>query len=248
MENPKINLIIFGENASMDIHNIININMSLDKNSEYDCQKFIDKNGKMDFFIFQNKFEDKTIDKTFKNIEKMLNDHYKEELNIKFEGQNSTQKRKLIRDVLIFIVDKLEDKNTEKIVKKFEKYSYTPSKQPFMLFLTKQENNPDIESLWGSITNSNLDKRNLFALKFPQNYTDKEEILNLLNYFFDYYHECYLSKNNFASLNLLICGIAEAGKSTLINQIQKKKLQKKDMAYQKVQKLSFILIMIIILI
>ena len=52
MENPKINLIIFGENASMDIHNIININMSLDKNSEYDCQKFIDKNGKMDFFIF----------------------------------------------------------------------------------------------------------------------------------------------------------------------------------------------------
>ena len=226
MENPKINLIIFGENASIDIHKIININMSLEKYSEYDCQKFIDKNGKMDYFIYQNKFEDETIDKTFKNIEKMLNDHYKEELNIKFEGQNSTQKRKLLRDVLIFIVDKLEDKNTEKIVKKFEKYSYTPSKQPFMLFLTKQENNPDIESLWGSITNSNLDKRNLFALKFPQNSTDREEILNLLNYFFDYYHDCYSSKNNFASLNLLICGKAGAGKSTLLNQIQKKKLAK----------------------
>ena len=169
----------------------------------------------------------------------MLNDHYKEELNIKFEGQNSTQKRKLLRDVLIFIVDKLEDKNTEKIVKKFEKYSYTPSKQPFMLFLTKQENNPDIESLWGSITNSKLDRRNLFALKFPENYNDKEEILNLLNYFFDYYHDCYSSKNNFASLNLLICGKAGAGKSTLINQIQKKKVAKEGCGLAVSSKIIF---------
>ena len=222
MENPKINLIIFGENASMDIHNIININMRLDKYLDYNCQKFIDKTGKMDFFIYQNKFGDKTIEKTFKNIEKMLKDHYKNKIDIKFLGKNSFQKRKILRDVLIFIVDKLEDNNTETIFKQFEKYSNLPSKQPFMLFLTKQENNPDIESLWGSITNSNLDKRNLFALKFPQNSTDKEEILNLLNYFFDYYHDCYSSRNNFASLNLLICGKAGAGKSTLINQIQKK--------------------------
>lgn len=226
MKNPKINLIIFGENASLDIHNIITKNMSFEKYQEYDCQKFIDNNGKMDFFIFQNKFEEKTIDKTFKNIEKMLKDHYKTEVDITFLGKTSLQKRKILRDVLIFIVDKLEDKNAIKIIKKFEKFSNLPSKQPFMLFLTKQENNPDIESLWDSITNSNLDKRNLFALKFPQNYNDKEEILNLLNYFFDYYHDCYSSKNNFASLNLLICGIAGTGKSTLLNQIQKKKLAK----------------------
>ena len=114
MENPKINLIIFGENASIDIHKIININMSLEKYSEYDCQKFIDKNGKMDYFIYQNKFEDETIDKTFKNIEKMLKDHFQKEVDIQFLGQNSLQKRRILRDVLIFIVDKLEYKNTDK--------------------------------------------------------------------------------------------------------------------------------------
>ena len=138
-------------------------------------------------------------------------------------------------DVIIVIVNNLLEEKSKVFFKYFEKFSQRKSSQPFILYLTK-EDNPKIETLYEYITNDYLDKRTLFALKYP----DLEDDINsqlIIDCFFkfrNYYNEqgdlFEIHNENiltdYFKLNILICGKSGTGKSTFINKILEEKKAK----------------------
>lgn len=96
------------------------------------------------------------------------------------------------------------------------------------MFITKDEDNPNIKELYKLITNRYFDKRaSLYTTKFPLE-NNKEKIKNILDYickFRSYYHELGnsfdLNENNITNykFNILLCGRAGTGKSSFINKI-----------------------------
>jgi len=129
-------------------------------------------------------------------------------------------------DIIIVTVDELLDKSSQIFFKHFEKFSNQKSMQPFILFLTRKEENPDITKLYKFITNEYLDKRNLVALKYPElnNEEELKIILEQICKFRNYFHEggdSYETFNDELSsdykFNILLCGRAGTGKSTFIN-------------------------------
>ncbi len=130
-------------------------------------------------------------------------------------------------DIIIITVNHLLDKDSLLFFKHFEKYTKQKVKQPFILYITKEETNPKVEQLFDIITNEYFDKRTLFALKYPS-LTDENEnkqILELICKFRNYYHEegdSFESFNDEVSsnykFNILVCGRAGTGKSTFINE------------------------------
>ena len=141
-------------------------------------------------------------------------------------------------DIIIITVDELLDKSSQMFFKHFEKFSQQKSMQPFILFLTKKEENPDITKLYKFITNEYLDKRNLYALKYPDLNNEEETklILELICKFRNYFHEegdSYETFNDKLSsdykFNILLCGRAGTGKSTFINKfLEDKKAKEGD--------------------
>lgn len=138
-------------------------------------------------------------------------------------------------DIIIVTVEELLDENSQTFFKHFEKFSLQKSMQPFILFITTKEENPDITKLYKFITNEFLDKRTLFAQEYPeQNNEEKaKRILEQICKFRNYFHEegdNYETFNEELSLdykfNILICGRAGTGKSTFINKFLEDKKAK----------------------
>jgi small GTP-binding protein len=171
------------------------------------------------------------IQKMKKDIEKK---NSSELLNLrKIISQKLSQNRKFY-DVLIVIVDKLTSENSKTTFEAFQNYSEKKSEQPFILYLCKNEKNPNIDRLYQSVNNNNInidfDKRNLSVLTFPQTNDDFKCFNNYLMKCLYYYHEKGTLTNDKEishSFNILVCGPAGAGKSTFINQFLQEK-QAKD--------------------
>jgi len=130
-------------------------------------------------------------------------------------------------DIIIITVNKLLDEDSISFFKHFEKFTTQKVKQPFILYITKEEENPNVEQLYDKITNEYFDKRTLFALKYPNLENEKETktILELICKFRNYYHEEgdsfeYFSEEitTYYKFNILVCGRAGTGKSSFINE------------------------------
>ena len=136
-------------------------------------------------------------------------------------------------DVLIVIVDKLTSENSKSTFEVFQNYSDKKSEQPLILYLCKDEKNPNVEQLYQSVNNKiniDFDKRNLSVLTFPKTNDDFKIFNNYLMKCLYYYHEKGTLTNDKEishSFNILVCGPAGAGKSTFINQFLQEK-QAKD--------------------
>ena len=129
-------------------------------------------------------------------------------------------------DIIIITVKKLLDPDSLLFYKHFEQFTNQKVKQPFILFLTKEEDNPNIEQLFSYNSNEYFDTRTLYALKYPvlDNIDDTKKIFELICKFRNYYHEegdSFESFNEQIStnykFNILVCGRAGTGKSSFIN-------------------------------
>lgn len=128
-------------------------------------------------------------------------------------------------DIIVVTVNNLLDEKSKIFFKYFEKFSNQKVKQPFILYVTKEEN-PKIENLFSMITNEYFDKRTLYVKKFPSlnNEIETKNILEVICKFRNYFHEegdYFESFNEEISsnykFNILVCGRAGTGKSSFIN-------------------------------
>ena len=188
-----LRIFIYGKKALDDILNINKtIDIKLSDNPKYKTKSYIgiDKQFKWEYFIFQCEINE-DANETIKNY---LIDHYKLDNGLKtndeikkiilkhLNDENNVQLNKEIKqillkyrkfyDVLVISVDNLLDEDSKSAFKYFQDFSNIRSQQPFILFLTKKDDNPKILELFQFITNEFFDKRNVYALKFPKNKVD----------------------------------------------------------------------------
>ena len=130
-------------------------------------------------------------------------------------------------DIIVITVKNILDEKSKLFFEYFQNFSKQRVKQPFILFISKEEENPNVEKLYDLITNEYFDKRTLYALKYPslKNENETKNILEIICKFRNYFHEegdSFESFNEEIStnykFNILICGRAGTGKSTFINQ------------------------------
>lgn len=131
-------------------------------------------------------------------------------------------------DIIVVTVNTLLDEKSILFFKHFQNFSNQKSKQPFILFITKEEQEPKVEALFDLITNEYFDKRTIYALKYPSliNGNENKSILELICKFRNYYHEEGDSFQSFSDdiatnykFNILVCGRAGTGKSSFINNL-----------------------------
>ena len=247
--NYKLRLFVYGKNAFKDIKYIRkNIDDNLSEENKYNYKIYIalDKESKYEYFIIngeineqRNKtiasylkehFQNENMTKANEEIGKVIYTHKLDETNeaLNKEISNILLKYRKFYDVIVIIIDNLLDEDTQKALKFFQDISPIKAQQPFIFFLTKKENNPDIKNLLKLVTNEFFDKRNLFAYKFPTNEEEIEKINILFLKCMNYYHE--VGNNNIRNpshtFNILICGKAGVGKSSFINQFLQDKIAK----------------------
>ena len=242
----KLRIFIYGKNA---LHDIEYLNPNIDKKYSQNKKNginhliTIDRITKWEYFIFQGEINHDRNEV----IKSYLEEHYKQNNYIKLDEkirnvmkykdaddrifkEIADLKLKYIHfyDVLIISIDNLLDDDCKLAFNFFQDFTYVKNQQPFILFLTKKDNNPNVIDLFKYITNEYYDKRNVFAYKFP---TNEEEIENIHKFFIkcmNYYHELGNDnkKQDSKFFNILICGPSGTGKSTFINQILHEKLAK----------------------
>ena len=131
-------------------------------------------------------------------------------------------------DIIVVTVNSLLDEKSILFFTHFQNFSNQKSKQPFILFITKDEQEPKVETLFNLITNEYFDKRTIYALKYPSliNGNENKSILELICKFRNYYHEEGDSFQSFSEdiatnykFNILVCGRAGTGKSSFINNL-----------------------------
>ena len=248
-KNYKLRIFIYGKEALNDIRYICNnIDPTINYDYKYKVKPYhsVDKQSGWEYFIF-NKAIEEDANETIKNY---LNEHYKgdnmlkanEEIKQIIESHSNDRNNEKLNekisdilikyrnfyDVLVISVDNLLDEDSKAAFEFFQGFTNKKSEQPFILFLTKKDNNPKIQNLFEFVTNEFFDKRNVFAKKFPSN--DKE-IEDIHKFFFKsmyYYHEVGNSESNaqVQTFNILICGQAGVGKSSFINQFLREKVAK----------------------
>ena len=128
-------------------------------------------------------------------------------------------------DIIIITVNNLLDEKSKIFFKYFQNCATQKASQPFILYLTKEEENPQVENLYKLITNEDFDKRNLFALKYPlfNKENEKKSFLEQICRFRNYFHEEGDSYESFNEelysdykFNILVCGKAGTSKSSFI--------------------------------
>lgn len=245
----KLRLFFYGKNALLDTNNILKSNdMDYSEVTKNGLKHFSkkDTNSNWEYYIFQGEINNEKN----KVIEQYLREHCKEENLVKAndeitkainEHSNDNDNEKLNKaisdilikyrkfyDVLIIIVDDLLDEDSKLAFDFFHKFSKKRTEQPFILFLTKKDKNPNIINLFQFVSEEYFDKRNVYAYKFP---FEDDEINDIQNFFYNcmnYYHESGRKSKKFQNhtFNILICGPAGVGKSTFINQFLEEKSAK----------------------
>ena len=246
-KSNKLRIYIYGQYAFNDFQNICNnsdIKISELEENSVKYNFITDKNSSWEYFVFSEGINEKRSE----CIKSLLEKHYKSEDSVKMNNNikeivkkykdsknNESLNKELSKllnenryffDVLVISVDNLLDEDSKMAFNFFQGFSKIRAQQPFILFLTKKDNNPNIQTLHQLITNEFFDKRNLYAFKFPMNDKEKEKIHNFFIKAMNYYHEIGtgLSGSQLQTFNILICGGAGVGKSTFINQfLQEKK-------------------------
>ena len=149
-------------------------------------------------------------------------------------------------DIIIVTVNKIINENTKLFFSQFQNFTTQISNQPLILFLTKEEENPNIEELYSLITNYYFDKRNIYVLKYPSISEEKESklIMDFINKSMSYYHEygdLYDSVNDDIlsnyKLNILMCGKAGTGKSSFVNKFLNEKRAKEGEGLSQTHKI-----------
>ena len=241
----KLRIFIYGKYALNDFQNICNnSDMKIYEHDEKNIKySFItNKESSWEYLIFSGEINEQRNE----FIKSLLEEHFKSENSVKMnenikemvqkykndENNNLLNKelKKLLNDnrsyfdVLVISVDNLLDEDSKSAFNYFQGFSQVRAQQPFILFLTKKDNNPNILTLHKFITNKYFDKRNVYAYKFPENNQEKENINKFFIDAMNYYHEIGSNGEQFQTFNILICGGAGVGKSTFINQfLQEKK-------------------------
>jgi hypothetical protein len=171
--NFKLKILYISRNAFDEINNN-NIFDSIDKNykinTEYGLNIFeTEDKYNCEYLIFPDIVNESFIRAINKILEK---DYYR--------------RYPKFCDVIIISVNSLFDEDSKFLFKNLQNFRI----QPIILYLTKNENCPNIEDLYKIINDSCFyDKRNLYAFKYPTNDIDKIIIKNLLMNFIYYYHE-----------------------------------------------------------
>ena len=191
--NLNLRIFFYGKNALDDIlkiNKILDIKLYEDNKCGIDQYIGTDKKNKWEYYIFQcdinknaNDIIAKHLFKIGDEIGKIMKNHSEGEINEKLnkEISNILFKNLYFYDVLVISVDDLLDIDSRSAFQYFQGFSKIKAQQPFIIFLTKKENNPKITDLFQFITNEIFDKRNVYAFKFPQN---EEEIEKLNNFFY----------------------------------------------------------------
>ena len=161
-----------------------------------------------EYYIFKNITEENN-----KTISKLIHEDYK---------------TSDFCDVIIITVNTLLDEESILFLNHFQNISDQKSCQPFILFITKKEEKPNVKDLYKLLTNEYFDKRTLYATKYPSAEKEEKEngektILNYICKFRSYYNEqgnsFDLNEDNLSNykFNILLCGKAGTGKSSFIN-------------------------------
>ena len=179
-------------------------------------------NGKSQLMKYKN-IEYSLIESNFSNIECLI-----------FDDEITKERNEAITylldehfldkdfcDIIILSVISLDDSYTKLFIEHFQSVTRQKIKQPFFLFLTLNEENPNVKCLYNKITNKYFDKRNLTAMRFPEK-NDFSTIMSYISEKISYYNgygDLY-DKNVLTVeylFNILVCGISGVGKSTFIN-------------------------------
>lgn len=105
----------------------------------------------------------------------------------------------------------------------FQSSTRQKNKTTFYIISDFKKKEPNIKSLYSDIINKCFDKRNLATFQFPEE--DFSKITNYISEKISYYngYEDLYDKNDLTMeylFNILICGISDVGKSTLVNMFQ----------------------------
>ena len=245
----KLRIFIYGENAMDDIKYLCkSINTNFTQDNKYVIKPYVanDKESQWEYFIFdgeitkqknetiksylQSHYQNENMTKANDDIKKIVSDHSEDENNDRLNEliANVLLKYRQFYDILLILVDDLMDDDSKLAFDFFQGFTDKRAQQPFILFLTKKEDNPNILNLFKLVNNEFFDKRNVSAQKFPK--TD-EELNKIQKYFIkcmNYYHEIGNSGiiNQNQTFNILICGPAGVGKSSFINQFLQEKIAK----------------------
>ena len=165
-----------------------------------------------------------------KKIKNIIQEHKTDKDNSLLDKELSKllMKYRKFYDVLVISIDNLLDDDSKSAFLFFQGFTDILSQQPFLLFLTKKDENPNVLTLFQFITNEFFDKRNVYAYKFPTNNEEKQNINNFFISSMNYYQEIGETSNQSSSqtFNILICGPAGVGKSSFINQFLQEKRAK----------------------
>jgi len=247
----KLRIFIYGKNALSDIKYISNtLETRLNDDIKYKVKPYCgvdtESKSKWKYFIFSTEINEdanetiksyfiehaekenllKANDRIKEVIKKHSNDSNNEILNN--EISDILLEYRHFYDILVICVDNLLDEDSKMAFNYFQGFSEEKIKQPFILFLTKKEDNPNVQNLFQFVTKEFFDKRNLFAYKFPTNDKETEEIQKFFRRCMNYYHEVGNNdiKSEIQTFNILICGQAGVGKSCFINQFLQEKVAK----------------------
>lgn len=167
------------------------------------------------------------VNEDIKNIIKQYKEEHSNNYNLNNKIKQIISKNRNFFDVLVISIGKLSDEDSKLSFKYFQNFSDKKSRQPFILYLTKNEENPNVEEFYQLIDNEFFDKRNLYSFKFPSLNEEKTKLNNFFMKCMNYYHEIGTFKLNIShSFNILICGPAGVGKSSFINQFLQEKQAK----------------------
>ena len=267
--NLKLNIILYGENASDNFSVIFGNNkIKLNDENKYNIPIKIgnDEKNHWKYFVISGSNNEqkndiiKSILREHIESEKLLTVKVKEEIEkMKKDTKNKTgsqliklskdissklSENRKFYDVLIIIVDRLNSENSKFAFEFFQNLSERKTEQPFILYLTKNENNPNIDQLYQSINSNKInpffDKRNLSAFKFPQTSNEFKNFNDYLMKCLYYYHEkgtLTSDREITHSFNILICGPSGSGKSTFINQFLQEKQAKEGEGFSVTQEI-----------
>lgn len=242
---------IFGKKVEVKASNIL-IDKSKDniKLDEYEGKAGVIE--KIRIYLYGNNLEMIYKNDSIKNIIETKKIKYVNYLYVKdnilnaeylvFDGEITNEKNEAISmllkedhvnkdfyDIIVISVDTLKDESSKRFINYFQSFTRQKIKQPFILYLTLKEKNPNIKCLYEYITNKYFDKRNLEVMEFP-----KEDCRKITNYisekiaYYNGYGDLYDKSELTVEylFNILICGISGVGKSTFINMFQKSKRSK----------------------